>query len=80
VPVNCINCTHYEPDKINPSGGLGQCRTYAAGIASTSDDNAIRKARLARGNFADYPLFWPGLRDCKLFKRVLSGKPPTTEL
>jgi hypothetical protein len=71
--VNCLICTDYLPDKINSPAGLGECMSYNAGSARTTDQNKIHAAQVARGNKPGYELFYPGLRDCSKYRGITNA-------
>ena len=65
----CRDCADFTQDPIGFGFGIGKCASYEAGMASNPSKAAIRQARMIRGNYPEYDLFYGGTgkRDCKRF-------------
>lgn len=68
--MNCRECLDGIPDAVGDGFGIATCKSYEAGVKSGASRSDVEKARVARGNRADEPLFWGGERDCKRFRAV----------
>lgn len=69
---NCLECQDCIPNFVSPGTGLCRCTSFEK-IKATMPDHLVTKALGYRGNDPGYELFWPGERDCKVFKQIIRG-------
>ena len=60
VVVQCRSCQHYQPDAINPDGGMGTCRVSAWPLSVS----AVSSHRLGMAPWPDAP------RRCEAFQAI----------